>query len=97
MRALPHEKSSSAMYNTPNLAPPKWHRKYRTADSITLDNCKISISTVIKRASENTLKKFGQKKCGMNHATLHIYAFHHVEFINQHMRLCKGFKLAQLE
>lgn len=63
MRALPHEKSSGAIYTplhrhrqhgTPNMAAPISHPQYRAADTIALDNCKIAISTVIDR----TVKKY---------------------------------------
>ena len=59
MRALPHEKSSGAIYKTPyidtaNMAAPISHPQYRAADTIALDNCKIAISTVIVR----TVKKY---------------------------------------
>ena len=63
MRALPHEKSSGAIYTplhrhlqhcAPNIVTPTWQPQYRTADTIALDNCKIAISTVIDR----TVKKY---------------------------------------
>ena len=79
------------------MAAPISHPQYRAADTIALDNCKIAISTVIVRTVKNTLKKFSQKKCGMNnHTTLDICAFHHVQLANQHMELSKEFKLVQL-
>ena len=89
--------------DTANMAHPTWQPQYRThntaqpipSHSIT---AKLLSAQWLYAQWKNTLKKFSQKKCGMNnHTTLDICAFHHVQLANQHMELSKEFKLAQLE